>query len=61
MWIINNMDACNTSSQVISVDSSREWVEKVKTKNLYESRLIIKNIDLGELGSYGTFKLYQIS
>ena len=44
----------NTSSKVISVDSSREWVEKVKTKkNLYKSRLIIKHIDLGRVGSYG--------
>tara|TARA_B100000242_G_scaffold293986_1_gene274047 strand:- start:2803 stop:3441 length:639 start_codon:yes stop_codon:yes gene_type:complete len=49
-WILKN-----TSSQVISVDSSGEWVKKVKTKNnLYEPRLIIKHIDLGKVGAWGT-------
>ena len=48
-WILKN-----TSSIVISVDSSREWVEKVKTENkIYQSRLIINHINLGKVGSWG--------
>tara|TARA_Y100001968_G_scaffold212470_1_gene195647 strand:+ start:71 stop:709 length:639 start_codon:yes stop_codon:yes gene_type:complete len=44
----------NTKSKVISVDSSKEWVEKVKTENKnYLSRLIINHIDLGKLGDWG--------
>ena len=46
-WVLRN-----TSSKIISVDSSIEWVEKVKTKNqIYKSRLIINAIDLGEIGN----------
>ena len=48
-WILKN-----TSSKIISVDTSEEWVKKVKTENKkYQSRLIIKHIDLGEVGSWG--------
>tara|TARA_Y200000002_G_scaffold382817_1_gene401472 strand:+ start:4633 stop:5271 length:639 start_codon:yes stop_codon:yes gene_type:complete len=44
----------NTSSLVISVDTSKEWVEKVKTKNKnYQSRLIINHVDLGKVGNWG--------
>ena len=44
----------NTSSKVISVDSSKEWVKKVKKENKnYQSRLIINHIDLGKVGSWG--------
>ena len=44
----------NTSSKVISVDSSKEWVKKVKAENKEaHSRLIISHIDLGEIGNYG--------
>ena len=44
----------NTSSIVISVDSSKEWVEKVKTENKnHQSRLIIKHVDLGKVGNWG--------
>ena len=44
----------NTSSMVISVDSSKEWVQKVKTENKYhQSRLIIKHVDLGKVGGLG--------
>ena len=44
----------NTSSIVISVDSSKEWVEKVKTENKnHQSRLTIKHVDLGKVGNWG--------
>ena len=43
----------NTSSKVISVDSSKEWVERVKNKNKnYLSRLIIKHMDFGKVGGW---------
>ena len=56
-WILNN-----TSSKVISVDSSKEWVKKVKkiTKN-HESRLIINHVDLGKVGSWGRPISYEKS
>ena len=45
-WILSN-----TSSKVISVDSSKEWVKKVKKENKnYRSRLIINHVDLGKVG-----------
>ena len=48
-WVLRN-----TSSKVMSVDSSKEWVEKVKNENKkYLSRLIIKHADLGEIGGWG--------
>ena len=52
----------NTSSKVISVDSSKEWVKKVKkmTKN-HKSRLIINHVDLGKVGSWGRPISYEKS
>ena len=56
-WVLRN-----TSSKIISVDSSIEWVEKVKTKNqIYKSRLIINAIDLGEIGNWGRPISYLMS
>tara|TARA_Y100000589_G_scaffold321244_1_gene352323 strand:+ start:1633 stop:2271 length:639 start_codon:yes stop_codon:yes gene_type:complete len=56
-WILNN-----TSSNVISVDSSKEWVKKVKKENKNNlSRLIINHIDLGEVGSWGRPISYEKS
>jgi len=53
-WILRN-----SSSKVISVDSSEEWVKKVKNKNKnYHSKLIINYIDLGKLGDWGRPKSY---
>ena len=44
----------NTNCRVISVDSSKEWVEKIKTENkIYLSRLTINHIDLGEVRRWG--------
>ena len=48
-WILKN-----TLSQVISVDSSGDWVEMVKTEcKDYISRLSLKHIDLGKVGDWG--------
>ena len=44
----------NTNCKVISVDSSKEWVKKIKTENIkYESRLKINHVDLGEVRRWG--------
>ena len=44
----------NTNCKVISVDSSKEWVEKIKTENKkYESRLKINHVDLGKVRRWG--------
>ena len=44
----------NTNCKVISVDSSKEWVEKIKTENKkYLSRLTINHIDLGKVRRWG--------
>tara|TARA_B100000212_G_C27348933_1_gene522701 strand:+ start:171 stop:809 length:639 start_codon:yes stop_codon:yes gene_type:complete len=56
-WMLNN-----TSSKVISVDSSKEWVKKVKKENKnYQSRLIINYIDLGKISSWGRPISYEKS
>ena len=44
----------NTNCKVISVDSSKEWVEKTKTENKkYLSKLTINHIDLGKVRRWG--------
>ena len=44
----------NTNCKVISVDSSKEWVEKIKTENKkYLSKLKINHIDLGKVRRWG--------
>ena len=56
-WILNN-----TSSKVISVDSSKEWVKKVKKENKkHQSRLIINHVDLGKVGNWGRPISYEKS
>ena len=56
-WVLSN-----TSSKVISVDSSKEWVKKVKKENKnYHSRLIINHVDLGKVGSWGRPISYEKS
>ena len=48
-WILKN-----TNCKVISVDSSKEWVEKIKTENKkYLSKLTINHIDLGKVRRWG--------
>ena len=56
-WVLNN-----TSSKVISVDSSKEWVKKVKNENKnHKSRLLINHVDLGKVGSWGRPISYEKS
>ena len=56
-WILDN-----TSSKVISVDSSKEWVQKVKKENKkHKSRLIINHVNLGKVGSWGRPISYEKS
>ena len=44
----------NTNCKIISVDSSKEWVEKIKTENKkYLSKLTINHIDLGKVRRWG--------
>ena len=44
----------NTNCKVISVDSSKEWVEKIKNENKkYLSKLTINHIDLGKVRRWG--------
>ena len=48
-WILKN-----TNCKIISVDSSKEWVEKIKTENKkYLSKLKINHIDLGKVRRWG--------
>ena len=48
-WILKNTD-----SKIISVDSSIDWVKKVKNDiKEYQNRFIIKAIDLGEVTGAG--------
>ena len=48
-WILKN-----TNCKVISVDSSKEWVEKIKNQNKkYLSKLTINHIDLGKVRRWG--------
>ena len=44
----------NTNCKIISVDSSKEWVEKIKNENKkYLSKLTINHIDLGKVRRWG--------
>ena len=44
----------NTNCKIISVDSSKEWVEKIKYENKkYLSKLTINHIDLGKVRRWG--------
>ena len=48
-WILNN-----TSAKVISVDTSSEWVEEVKSDNKDNNqRLNIHYVNLGSIGNWG--------
>ena len=44
----------NSSAQVLSVDTSLDWIEKVRSQTMeYAHRLQIKHVDLGEMGAWG--------
>ena len=56
VWVANN-----TSSKILSVDSSQEWIEKVKERVSKSDILKIHWVDLGKLGSWGTPLSYDNS
>ncbi len=43
----------NSSANILSVDTSKEWIEKVKSNLDSSDRLKLEWIDLGELGDWG--------
>ena len=48
-WVLNN-----TQANILSVDTSKAWVESIKSKNIeHKNRLNIKLINLGEVGNWG--------
>ena len=54
-WVLNNSEC-----EVISVDTSKEWIKNVLSKNKKNSkRLNIYHTDLGTLGKWGIPKSYH--
>jgi len=54
-WVLKN-----TSSKIISVDTSLDWIDLVKKKNQEKlDRLDIYHVDLGEIGNWGRPKTYE--
>ena len=48
-WVLNN-----TNANILSVDSSKEWIDKISSKNaVYKKRLKLQHIDLGEVENWG--------
>ena len=48
-WVLKN-----TNADIVSVDSSRDWVDKISSGNAaYKKRLKLKYIDLGEVENWG--------
>ena len=48
-WVLNN-----TSSDVIAVDTSQQWVDEVVADNkVNNERLVIKHVDLSAVGNWG--------
>ena len=48
-WVLNN-----TNANILSVDSSKEWIDKISSKNVeYEKRLKLQHIDLGKVENWG--------
>lgn len=48
IWVANNCDA-----KIISVDTSKVWIEKVRTDTGNASSPTLIHVDLGELGEWG--------
>lgn len=48
----------NTTMQILSVDTSKEWVDTVRAKANGDPRLDIRWIDIGELREWGRPKTY---
>jgi len=54
-WVLKN-----TSAEVISVDTSLEWINLVKKENHdSEDRLVMYHTDFGEIGKWGRPKTYE--
>ena len=48
-WVLKN-----TNANILSVDSSRDWVDKISSGNAaYNKRIKLKHIDLGEVENWG--------
>ena len=48
-WVLKN-----TNADIVSVDSSRDWVDKISSGNAaYNKRIKLKHIDLGEVENWG--------
>ena len=48
-WVLKN-----TQADILSVDTSKVWIESVKSTNIkFKNRLNIKLINLGEVGNWG--------
>lgn len=48
-WVLKN-----TNANILSVDSSRDWVDKIISGNAeYNKRIKLKHIDLGEVENWG--------
>ena len=51
-----------TSADIVSVDSSRDWVDKISSGNAaYNKRIKLKHIDLGEVENWGRPISYEKS
>ena len=48
-WVLKN-----TNAKILSVDSSRDWVDKISSGNAaYNKRIKLKHIDLGDVENWG--------
>ena len=54
LWAINN-----TKVEILAVDTSKQWVNKVKSRIKASDRLTIEWIDLGTIGNWGRPISYQ--
>ena len=56
-WVLKN-----TNANILSVDSSRDWVDKISSGNAaYNKRIKLKHIDLGEVENWGRPISYEKS
>ena len=56
-WVLKN-----TNANILSVDSSRNWVDKISSGNAaYNKRIKLKHIDLGEVENWGRPISYEKS
>ena len=48
IWAYNN-----TKAKILAVDTSKEWIDHVKSKIDSSNRVLVEWVDLGELGKWG--------